>query len=86
MILSLPGFAPLYQDLLVAQSTATASAPGLVVAAGPGLDAHDEWENNNGDNNDNNDWGMGGGMGEGQHHMIGDGDYDISPVEADPQV
>ena len=80
-ILSLPGFASLYQDLLVAPSTATASAPGLV-ASGQGLDydGNNEWDN--GDND--NDWGMGGGVGEG--HMIGDGDYDMTPVEEDPQV
>ena len=80
-ILSLPGLAPLYQDLLVAQSTATASGPGLASAAGPGLDYDGATEWDNGDND--NDWGMGGGMGEGQ--VIGDGDYDMTPAE-DPQV
>ena len=88
-ILSLPGFAPLYQDLLLAQATTaaamSANGPGLGPGSAPGqgLDGYDgsnEWDNGENDN----DWGMGGGLGEGQ--VIGDGDYDLTPVEEDPQV
>ena len=63
----------------------SANGPGLGPGSAPGqgLDGYDgnnEWDNGENDN----DWGMGGGVGEGQ--VIGDGDYDLTPVEDDPQV